>query len=67
MTAEEKLKKLVKEYYDQYKTADFMMTLITRYSTNEAIKVLENRNGAKIKQYFTDENIVDEYPNYVYE
>lgn len=67
MSEQEKLNALIEAYLNDYDNTDVILAMISHLLPAEIIQILENRNGAKIIQVFTSEEIDDEAPKYVYE
>lgn len=67
MNEEQKLNDLIEAYLGEYDNTDVILAMISHLLPKEVIQILEQRNGAKIIQIFTSEDIDDEAPKYVYE
>ena len=66
MSKQEKLDKLLEEYMLEHNTGEVVLTLQWNMGTDEAIKLLEQRDGREIISLDQEDNSKDSTPIYAY-
>ena len=66
MSKQEKLDKLLEEYMLEHNTGEVVLTLQWNMGTDEAIKLLEEREGREIIVLDQEDNSKDSTPIYAY-
>jgi hypothetical protein len=67
MEKQKLFQQLLREYYEQFGDISIIVDMETILGTDVAIELLQNRNGAKIVELYTEEPYNDIQPEYVYE